>query len=190
MSPAISISLLTVVLLSASALSGTQGQSPQPAECVTVETQTRLQNGQSFVAPVGRGLEFRLTADSGDSWWVSVEPSGTRDDYLSVVSPPFRTAPHLMIGSGYNLTAAQSAQISPRLLRFVTSAEEFKQARQLAARATRDPASDIAAADIERLGKGSLEVSIADFAISQGADALAWIRVRARACQPRHSGAG
>ena len=94
-------------------------------DCVRFQSPGRLAAGMSFwTAPV-RGLEFRLS----DDWDISVGPaSETRMDYLWVVSPPVQTAPHRMIGSGYGLTARQSARIE-RPLRFVLTRVDYDAAR-------------------------------------------------------------
>jgi len=154
-------------------------------ECVTFATPARFAAGQSFTKPIGQGLEFRLSWDRRRSWHIAVGPVASDEDYLSVVSPPLRTAPHLVIGEGYNVTALQSARLSPRQFRFVTSAREYQEARQLVDRAERDAGGGITVADIERKGKGSLELEITGFDANGSPKALAWISVKGRACQPR-----
>lgn len=156
----------------------------QGVDCVSFKTPGRLAAGQSFTAPIGRGLEIRLIGESRGAWSITAGPSGTSDDYLWVVSPPFRTAPHRMIGSGYGIQAVESARLSPRRFRFVTSPREYNDARQLAEKAMRDASGRITVTDIERKGNGSLELSIIEFG-SADAERLTWIRVSGRACQPR-----
>jgi hypothetical protein len=153
--------------------------------CVVFATPAKLAAGESFTKPIGHGLEVRLKAD-GPRWWhISVGPIDSPEDYLWVVSPPLQTAPHLQIGEGYNVTALQSARLSPRHFRFVTSAREFKDARAFVERAASEAGSGITAADVERNGKGSLEVWITAFEPGPSPESLAWISVRGRACQPR-----
>lgn len=161
----------------------------QPAEdvapnCVRFTT-GRLGQGQSFRQAIGGGLEARLRAEGRFGWHISVGPSGSPDDYLWVVSPPFRTAPHLSIGPTYGWTASQSAKLSPRKLRFVTSAREYQQAKQLVERATGEPGAPITVDDIERRGRGSLELTIVEFKETEAGRALAWVRVDGTACRPR-----
>ena len=163
---------------------GVGGERPD-IECVTFTTPERLPSGQSFRSEIGRGLEVRLTADGAGQWHIGVGPADTTDDFLWVVSPPFQTAPHLRIGAGYNLTALQSAQLSPRQFRFVTSQLEYEDAAAFVERARRDDGGTITVADIERKGKGSLELWITGFGSSGDRDALTWISARGRACQPR-----
>jgi hypothetical protein len=153
--------------------------------CVTFATPNRLSAGESFRKPIGKGLEVRIRWDGRSAWIVTAGPVGSPDDYLWVVSPPWQTAPHLVIGEGYGVTVRQSAQFSPRRFRFVTTATEYGRARDLVDAAQRDAAGRITVADIERQGQGTLELWITDFGSSPTGDALTWIRLRGRACQPR-----
>jgi hypothetical protein len=154
--------------------------------CVSFASE-RLLADRSFRRPIGGGLEFRLSAEPGapGRWHVTVGPASSTDDYLWVVSPPFRTAPHVQVGAGYNLTAIQSAQMSPRHFRFVTSRAEYADAAAFADRATRDANAGITVEDIERKGRGTLVLWITAFRANPSGDSLAWVRVRARACRPR-----
>ncbi|MGA7990477.1 MAG: hypothetical protein WCC53_03495 [Thermoanaerobaculia bacterium] len=159
-----------------------------PLECVTFKTPTRLLAGHSFAQAIGRGMEVRLRSRQGAAWaaWgIEVGPVGTTTDYLWIASPPFQTAPHRQIGNGYDFTARDSVALSPRRLRFVTSAAEYDHAIALADRAGRDASAGITADDFTALGKGSLELWITRFDLNERADDLNWISVRGRACQPR-----
>ena len=153
-------------------------------ECIDFETPGQLPAVKSFATPIGEGLEFRLTADDAGVWRISVGPSGTRRDYLWLASPPFRTAPHLQIGPGYGLTGVQSAQKSPRAFRFVTTPQEYDTTVELVNIALRDASGGLTAAAIAQRGKGTLELWITGFEARGSEDALAWINVRGRACQP------
>lgn len=159
--------------------------SPQATQCVDFETSSRLAAGESYTKPIGRGLEVRLMWDRRSAWIISVGPAGSPDDYLWVVSPPIQTAPHLVIGEGYNVTAPQSAAMSPRRFQFVTSEQEYKDAREFLARLETGASGAITVADLERKGKGSLQLWITGFERGESPAGLAWIRVKGRACQPR-----
>lgn len=169
-----------VPLLAGSVLAISGGQ---PLRCVTFATPGRLSAGQSFNAPIGRDLEFRLSADNR-VWLIRVGPAGTMLDYLWVVSPPFQTAPHRQIGEGYSLTASQSARLSRiRRFRFVTSAEAYERAVATYERARSDPSATISLGEIEAQGDGLLELSVLGFEVVD--ESLKWIRIRGRACLPR-----
>ena len=145
-------------------------------DCVQFQSPTRLAAGTPFRAALLRGLEFRLS----DNWDISVGPVGnTGLDYLWVVSPPLRTAPHRMIGAGYGLSARDSARIE-RPLRFVLTRADYDAARA-AIDDTRSPEQTLRTLD--RLGRGTLSFVITDYRIlddvrlSDGSttDAFEWI---------------
>jgi hypothetical protein len=162
------------------------GTTPPTAQtqCVSFETRSRVLAGDSFTTPIGKRLEFRLRSEPAGSWDIIVGPAGTPLDYLWVASPPFRTAPHRQIGRGYNLTATESAQLSRRRFRFVTTAQEYEEAQALFDRASREGLG-VTAQDFEKRGKGTLELWITGYGLTDAADALTWITVRGNACQPR-----
>ena len=166
------------------------GTAPRAAvHCVTFQTPSRLPAGESFAAPLGNGLEFSLVSDgdteTGGHWDIRVMPTEEAGDYVWVVSPPYQSAPHRQIGRGYNLTASQSARLSPRRLRFVTSPREYDEATKLAETAMTDARAGITIEHIVSKGQGTLSLWITGFGVATGKDALTWITVRGRACQPR-----
>lgn len=185
--PAVLAAVLTaaVVAPGCAARSGSGDGAARALECATFES-ARIQAGESFSAPIGRGLAVRLTPTEGGAWRITVAPDGDRDtDYLWVVSPPLQTAPHLLIGNGYGVPAWQSVRTTPRRFQFVTTEEEYDDALDLVQRRGSYEGVDRTVADIERRGKGSLLLWITDFGLRDGEDRLDWIGVRGRACQPR-----
>ena len=56
------------------------------AHCVPFETPSRVLARDSFTAPIGKGLEFRLRPEPAGTWNITVGPAGTPLDYLWVVS--------------------------------------------------------------------------------------------------------
>ena len=182
---------LLAALLAATAAFGVhapaEGQRSIPpgpsTDCVSFETPSRVLAGDSFVTPIGKGLEFRLRSEPAGTWNIIVGPTGSPLDYLWVVSPPFQTAPHRQIGRGYNLNARESARLSPRRFRFVTTAQEYDDARALVDRA-REPAAGITAQDFENRGPGTLELWVTGYGLSDADGTLTWITVRGKACQP------
>jgi hypothetical protein len=186
---ALGIEPLVVRLDSRTPFQGGQGEPktspPAAQDCVPFETPSRVLARDSFTAPIGKGLEFRLRPEPAGTWNITVGPAGTPLDYLWVVSPPFQIAPHRQIGRGYHLSATESAQLSPRRFRFVTTPQEYEEAARFGDRAGRDPATNITAGDITDRGKGSLELWITGFDAMPTEDSLRWIAVRGRACQPQ-----
>jgi hypothetical protein len=162
---------------------GTTPPAAQP-HCVSFETPSRVLAGDSFTTPVGKGLEFQLRSERAGTWDIAIGPAGAPLDYLWIASPPFQTAPHRQIGEGYNPSATESARLSPRRFRFVTTAQEYEEALALYER-TRREAPSVTAQDFEKRGKGTLELWITGYGVSDSDRALTWITVRGNACQPR-----
>jgi hypothetical protein len=79
-------------------------------------------------------------------------------------------------------TPQESAQLSPRRFRFVTTAQEYEEA--LYERARRE-VLEVTAQDFEKRGKGTLELWITGYGLSDAGRDLTWIAVRGNACQPR-----
>ncbi|MCU0251868.1 MAG: hypothetical protein MUE61_16835 [Vicinamibacterales bacterium] len=162
-------------------------------ECVTFASHGRLQHGLDFSVPLPRGLELRLSSeravdDLSDSWDILVKEALGTEDFLWVVSPPFRTAPHRMIGAGYGLTARESVQIQ-RDLRFVLNRAAYEAAVKIV---ETEPAGTAKMAALERLGQGTLTVRITGYEVHEGikhswgtSDGLEWIEFEGRACVPR-----
>jgi len=156
------------------------------ADCVQFQSPTRLAAGTPFRAALLRGLELRLS----EGWDISVGPVGdVAADYLWVVSPPLRTAPHRMIGAGYGLSARESAQLE-RPLRFVLTRADYD-----AARAAIDDAraAEQTLRELDRLGRGTLSFVITDYRIRDNVqladgrttDAFEWIMFKGQACVPK-----
>jgi hypothetical protein len=155
-------------------------------DCVQFQSPTRLAAGTPFRAALLRGLEFRLS----DGWDISVGPAGEATvDYLWVVSPPLRTAPHRMIGPGYGLTARESAGID-RPLRFVLTRADYDAAK---AAVDRTQPADETLRELDRLGRGTLSLVIVDFRVRDNVrladgsttDAFEWVTFKGEACVPK-----
>ena len=155
-------------------------------DCVQFQSPSRLAAGTPFRAALLRGLELRLS----EGWDISVGPVGdVAADYLWVVSPPLRTAPHRMIGPGYGLSARDSARIE-RPLRFVLTRADYDAARA-AIDDTRSAEQTLR--QLDRLGRGTLSFVIVDYGIRDDArladgrttDAFEWIMFKGQACVPK-----
>lgn len=154
----------------------------QPAqECVTFSSKGRLEAGQAFLARLPRGMVLHLTPEE-TGWGITITPQGEPlNDYMSVVTPPFQTAPQLMIGAGYGETAAQSAQIDRRL-RFAIDERDYALAKLL-----HDvEASEMKLAKFRELGKGALFLDFTGHKTAADGG-LEWIEFRGRACVPREA---
>jgi len=158
--------------------------------CVKFSSPGRLSAGTLFKLPVAPDLELRLRPDGDSGWQVTVGPRrGGSADYLWVVSPPFQTAPHRVIGAAYGVTARQSAQLERRF-RFVLNAADYETARKIV---NTEQAGETKLATLNALGRGTMRLRITDFRIREhvrnragaGIDAFEWIRFAGEICVPR-----
>jgi hypothetical protein len=148
-------------------------------ECVRFGAK-ELRAGASFTYPLPAELEFRLPYE-GNGWSISVGPRGDRAaDFLAPVSPPFRAAPHRVIGAGFGVSAQNSVQVTPRVLRFVLTRRDAQAARDIAFGAFAGDLQRLK--DIDRMRRGTLTLRIT------GADAddevVSWFGFDAEACLP------
>jgi hypothetical protein len=148
-------------------------------ECVQFGAK-QLRAGASFAYPLSPDLEFRLPYE-GNGWSISVGPRDDRAaDFLAPVSPPFRSAPHRVIGPGFGVTALESVRVSLRALRFVLSRRDAQAARDIASAALVGDVQRLK--DLNKLATGTVTVRIT------GADAddevVRWLGFEAEACVP------
>jgi hypothetical protein len=148
---------------------------PPQLDCVTIKSPSKLSAGSAFSARIQYGLEFMLSKD----WGISVRPAAQGEpDYLWLVSPPLRTAPHRMFGAGYGFTAAQSAALN-RSLRFVLNQTDYDAAMD--AIGLPDPAETLKRLDA--LGRGTLVLYVDKYELD--GNAFKWISFHGEACVPR-----
>ena len=152
------------------------GLTPPPQlDCVAIKSPSKLSAGSTFSKRIQHGLEFRLSKN----WEISVRPVGEPEpDYLWLVSPPLRTAPHRMFGPGYGFTAAQSAQLN-RSLRFVLNQPDYDAAME--AIELHDAAETLKRLDV--LGRGTLVLYVDKFELD--GNAFKWISFHGEACVPK-----
>jgi hypothetical protein len=151
-----------------------------PTECVRLEIE-RLDAGQPYSSPLPRGLEFRLVVsrDAGLGWRISVGPTDDAiADYLAPVSPPYQSAPHLTIGAGYGVTAADSVRLTPREFRFVLNSRDMQLAWEIASAARMGDMHRLK--DMSKLPQGTLKLRITDSRAAD--DTVEWIAFAAEAC--------
>ena len=148
-------------------------------ECVQFGAK-QLRSGTSFTYALPLGLEFRMPADSG-GWSITVGPLDDRAaDFLAPVSPPFRSAPHRVIGSGFGVTPQESVRVSPRALRFVLSRRDAQAARDIASAALVGDVHRLKALDTLTTGTLTLRITDAD----ADEEVVRWLTFDAEACVP------
>jgi hypothetical protein len=148
-------------------------------ECVRFGAK-QLRAGASYTYPLPLDLEFRLPYE-GNGWSISVGPRDDRAaDFLAPVSPPFRSAPHRVIGSGFGVTAQESVRVSPRALRFVLSRRDAQAARDIASAALVGDVHRLK--DLDKLATGRITLRITDADADD--EVVRWLGFDAEACIP------
>lgn len=164
-------------------LSGTA--EPPSTRCVRFSSPRPIAAGTDFRVQLPRHLEVRLEPNGQGGWYIKVIGQG-KTDLVWVVSPPFQTAPQLVIGAAYGVTSQQSAEME-RWLRFVPTAAEYEQALKVHEAWRTGQLQPHLALDWLRGGDveaGTLRIKITDFGLQDGSDSLAWIEVDGEACVP------
>ena len=159
--------------------------------------------GESVYLPIpGVGLELRLapyeleappSGINANAWDITIGPSNARQDYMWIVSPPWGTAPHRIIGAAYNLSAKTSLLIR-RDFRFVLDESDYAEARRFYDEVN-GPNHQLLSFEQEQrrlalLGKGTLALEIKDFKIQSDAHGedtnfIDWFTFTTTACVPK-----
>ena len=163
-----------VPALLAIALAGAVQQPATVLTCAKFESPAKLAAGVGFRAPLPNGFEFRLSND----WAISVVPTGDHVDYLWLVSPPLRTAPHRYLRPSYGESATTAAKIE-RGLRFVLNRADYDAA--LASHGWDDAGK--ALKRMADLGRGVLNIYVDTFELD--GDKFRWISFHGEGCVPR-----
>ena len=149
------------------------------SDCVQFGSK-RLSAGSSFTYALPLGLEFRIPS-VGNGWRIVVGPQDDRAaDFLAPVSPPFRSAPHLAIGSAYGVPAHESIAVTPRRLRFVLSRHDAQVARDIGAAALLGDMHRWK--ELDKLRTGTVTVHITDGEADE--EVVEWVAFSAEACVP------
>jgi hypothetical protein len=97
-------------------------------QCSTVVLEGSVHAGESFVRPIGNGLEVMLEP-LASGWILRVLPvAGPRGqhDYAELATPPYRSVSPLLIGTDFSFRAQDAVAWNPRRFRFAMDASEFK----------------------------------------------------------------
>jgi hypothetical protein len=188
--------LMLALLMSVGGTSAQGVDSDAASRCMDFGSDGRLKHGVAWSLRLPHDLEVRLSPEGAAAseasyrWNISAGPHGEARDFLWVVSPPFQTAPHRVIGAAYGLTARQSVEIS-RKFRFVLTTPEYDEALAVV---EGEAASEQKIAKLERLGKGSLTLKVTKYELRDGIetpfgviDGLEWIEFTGRACVPANA---
>jgi hypothetical protein len=146
-------------------------------------------------------LRFRLNSEQASAgWWIEVIPAqdakSANDEYVWVVTPPYRFANVRYLDTSYGTRAEDSVKDSPRDFNFVLDQEQFRRAEDLLnlaaySRPLNDQRSDaefdqesqnaLAALESMSIGKGRLQILDTRVDRSAGQDglgAIEWLKFR------------
>lgn len=105
-----------------------------PCSLAAQTFQGHVGQGELFEHSIGRGLVFRLVpnADGNPSGWtIAVAPEDKRDDdFLWVVTPPYRFWNPRYIDVSYGMSASEAVGITQRDFSFVTNDNDYQTARK------------------------------------------------------------
>lgn len=89
----------------------------------------RVEKGERFDYPLDGGLMFRLLPNSAGSppgWVITVARADlSRDDYVWVVTPPYRFWNPRYVDVSYGTSAREAVGITPREFAFVTNEDDY-----------------------------------------------------------------
>ena len=93
-----------------------------------------VEKGERYEYPLDSGLVFRLSPNSSGSppgWVITVAKADlSRDDYVWVVTPPYRFWNPRYVDVSYGTNAREAAEITPREFYFVTDEADYKAASE------------------------------------------------------------
>jgi hypothetical protein len=91
-----------------------------------------VEQGQLYEHELDGGLIFRLVPNSAGNppgWVITVAPKDhSRDDYVWVVTPPYRSSNPRYVDISYGVSAREAVDWSPREFVFVTNETDYKTA--------------------------------------------------------------
>lgn len=94
----------------------------------------RVEKGERFEYPLENGLVFRLLPNSAGNppgWIITVAKTDrSRDDYVWVVTPPYRFWNPRYVDISYGTSAREASEITPREFYFVTNENDYKTANE------------------------------------------------------------
>ena len=169
----------------------------------------RISSGETFEAPFGPGLVFRLDSEvspkNPQGWTIRVTPAAqTEADYSMVATPPYRFSNPRYLDTSYGVTAEVAFLWTPRQFRYVATQADYEVANEaLGVLLWPGEYSEVEIADakaaISEVPTRPGTVWIEDGAITQPSPEnpggeLAWIRFRAQLCSAAedssHQGTG
>lgn len=103
-----------------------------PASCRTGTIEGEVRAGESFVQPIGNGLEMMLEP-LASGWILRVLPAGKSrppHDYAELATPPYHSVTPLLISTDYSFRAQDAVGWNPRRFRFAQNDRSFQALRK------------------------------------------------------------
>jgi hypothetical protein len=117
------VAVLTVFL----SLTGISQPPAKPARCRVGIIEGQVRSGESFVRPIGNGLEIMLEP-LASGWILRVLPEGRprpSHDYAELATPPYHSVSPLLISTDFSFRAQDAIGWSPRRFRFADNEASF-----------------------------------------------------------------
>jgi hypothetical protein len=114
----------------------------KPGACVQGVLNGEVRAGESFVRPIGNGLEVMLEP-LASGWILRVLPVGVArpaHDYAELATPPYQSVSPLLISTDFSFRAQDAVAWNPRRFRFAADDRMFEQMATLYGEYRRGPA--------------------------------------------------
>lgn len=121
------ILLITMLCAQIAAVGQQKNSTTKPTACQLAEINGEVKAGESFHAPIGGGLEFRLLALPGKTGWdIQVDQAGrvSYPDYVELATPPYRSMNQREVATTFGVRAQEAISWNPRSFHFVTTPQE------------------------------------------------------------------
>ena len=160
------------LILMASGASGAAQKGGATGACRVGVIEGDVKAGESFVRPIGGGLEVRLESLSWGSGWLlrvlPVQGMMAKHDYAELATPPYESVSPLLLSTDFSFRAQDAVAWNPRRFRYADNLSMFSQLLAIydRYRGVTPPAqgteSELAAA-VSKAPEGSLQILDARF---------------------------
>ncbi|MBS1798374.1 MAG: hypothetical protein JSS95_00970 [Acidobacteria bacterium] len=116
-----------VLLAALTSIAGISQQPVKTAQCRVGVLEGQLRAGESFVRPIGGGLELMLEPLAA-GWILRVLPEGKprpAHDYAELATPPYHSVSPLLISTDFSFRAQDAVGWNPRRFRFAANEMTF-----------------------------------------------------------------
>jgi hypothetical protein len=137
----------------------------KPSGCVRGVVEGEVRAGESYVRPIGNGLEVMLEP-LASGWILRVLPvRGPRPahDYAELATPPYESVSPLLISTDFSFRAQDAVAWNPRHFRFAADERSFRQMAAMYAEYRRTDVPSAAVQDelaklVSRMPEGTVQI--------------------------------